>query len=127
MSWTFPKDGPLPPVERPARGLMLGIYFLLFLVLFPLWGLPLYFHLAFLRPHPLKVQYDQIEVGMTLAEVEEILGPGTPVENVPENRDGPIVTGDALFLWEEPRSGVRIHMGFLKGKVLGTDYFQPEP
>ena len=41
----------------------------------------------------------RVQVGMTLGEVEAILGPGTLLNYVPEHPDGPVVRGDAFYRW----------------------------
>ena len=74
--------------------------------------------------------YKKIERGMTLEEVEVLIGRGEKIErlSVPETPDGPVVTGETFFEWKEtPREfgGTRIVIGFVKGKVIAKSYWEP--
>src|SRR5262249_12216929 len=70
----------------------------------------------------------RINSGMTLEEVETILGAGTRVKNVPELQEGPrgrrpAVTGDEFYLWE--RDHDNLWVGFKDGKVCDTFFWTP--
>jgi hypothetical protein len=50
-----------------------------------------------------RARYDSIRVGMTLAEVEQVLGPGKKVSPVEIPRSGrqPALRGQAVYMWKE--------------------------
>jgi hypothetical protein len=71
-------------------------------------------------------RYDRIAEGMTVQEVELLLGPGAPVvrEDVPRDLDDPaepVVDGETLLLWA--RGKQRIVVAFTKGRVVDHHYW----
>ncbi len=76
--------------------------------------------------------YRKIEVGMTMREVESILGPGKRIskQEIPQTKDEsrkvgtkPVVFGDAYLRWDHDQE--RIIIGFQDGKVVCKDYWEP--
>lgn len=78
--------------------------------------------------------FDQIEAGMTLVEVEALLGPGQPNRGLVSPR----ISGDETLEWQEwekdwkprsqpytTRSNRRIVIGFLGGRVCDKRFFEP--
>ena len=62
-----------------------------------------------------KYRY-RVRNGMTLAEVEAVLGPGQQREGPPQTRDGPVIQGDEFYYWYG-ENGKEIYIGFRGGKV----------
>jgi hypothetical protein len=51
-------------------------------------------------PSRLELAGRRVQIGMTLAEVEAILGPGTLINGVPHYAgDEPVVRGDVFYEW----------------------------
>jgi hypothetical protein len=77
--------------------------------------------------------YKQIENGMTIQEVTEILGPGEEIEAmyVSRTREGPVVWGDQFFNWDTAngRLGNYTHVlvGLKGGKVCSKHWWEPSP
>jgi hypothetical protein len=95
--------------------------------------------------------YDKIAVGMTLSEVETLIGPGTEIDRsslpkthrlkagVHPNRVGPQVTvvdhdlfeivpvvdGDVFHRWTENGGGSYVILGFRNGRVCDKWYWEP--
>jgi hypothetical protein len=79
--------------------------------------------------------FAKIEIGMTLDEVEAILGPGkqisvadvTAVPGAPDaERKGDLylrLDGDQFFRWKETETGTEILVGVRNGKVCDRDYW----
>ncbi len=85
-------------------------------------------------------KFNRIEYGMTLAEVEEILGPGRELRphEVPDIRNGPVRPGDQVYKWSETRASEdngqfktvgrgerRICVAFRNGKVCDKTFWEP--
>lgn len=62
-----------------------------------------------------KYRY-RIKVGMTLHEVESILGPGTECSQPPQTADGPVIRGEKFYYWKHG-NGSDIWIGLREGKV----------
>jgi hypothetical protein len=91
------------------------------------------------KPDAFRARYDRLQLGMTVPEVEAILGPG---EEVPEDRmpgvpphvrpmrDGrfaPLVEGERFFRWQEQHEGFpprTIWVGVRGGKVCDKMFHQ---
>lgn len=76
--------------------------------------------------------FRKIKKGMDLAQVESILGPGeaiisgqVPRVAVGPARMAPVVSGDEIFRWEDAHTGACIVLGFSKGRVSDTWYWEP--
>jgi hypothetical protein len=76
------------------------------------------------RPSRLEAAGHRVQLGMTLAEVEAILGPGTLVKGVPEYQgDVPVVRGDVFYRWTATElSGEEFIVGFKGGVVFDKWY-----
>jgi hypothetical protein len=75
-------------------------------------------------PSRLELAGRRVQVGMTLAEVEAILGPGTKVEGVPHYAgDKPVVRGDVFYEWTATQLyGEQFIVGFKGGVVFDKWY-----
>jgi hypothetical protein len=81
-----------------------------------------------------RCNFEKIRDGMTMSEVQALLGKGEVRAESPESseldeRTGkfvwkPIVTGVEVFLWEIP-SQRRILVGFQDGRVCSKDFWEP--
>jgi hypothetical protein len=71
--------------------------------------------------------YAKIENGMTVGQVESVLGTGREIgrEYIPSTRDGPVVDGQAYFLWEEAATGRQVWVGLRGGRVCTKWYWEP--
>lgn len=82
--------------------------------------------------------YERIQVGMSLVEVEALLGgtgeeirretlPGSPDYNEPvlSKRVKPVVTGDKFFRWYESPIGKKVIVGLKDDKVCDKWYWEP--
>jgi hypothetical protein len=66
----------------------------------------------------------RIHLGMTLTEVESILGPGKKCSWPPtEWGIGPVVKGEQFFVWED--RGMEFWVGLRDGRVCGTWFWAP--
>jgi hypothetical protein len=70
----------------------------------------------------------RIKVGMTLAEEESVLGPGTRDDCPPGQQDDkegtvPIARGDQIYVWEQ--DGLEIWVGLRDGKVCSKSFDFP--
>jgi hypothetical protein len=67
---------------------------------------------------------DRVRVGMTLAEVEAVLGPGERVTAVPQMGVRPVVGGDVFYRWAAVPRGYpeMMYVGFCGGVVCDTWY-----
>jgi hypothetical protein len=75
------------------------------------------------HPTTLEVNCGRVQVGMTLAGVEAILGPGERMNAAPQGRDGPVVKGDAVYFWNAPtRYPEAVVIGFTNGVVVDKLY-----
>jgi hypothetical protein len=82
-----------------------------------------------------KYRY-RIKTGMTLAEVESILGPGKQEKTKPGTMDQkgfsvPVLQGEELYVWEQDGylwelTGSRIWVGFQDGKVCDKHLYYPK-
>jgi len=75
-----------------------------------------------------ETNYDKIKNGMTLTQVEAILGPGQsiPQVEVPTTTGGiPFVRGDEVHCWKDGETGSRILLGFSSGRVSDRSYWEP--
>jgi hypothetical protein len=75
---------------------------------------------------PLRVMWDcqRLRGGMTLSEVEAVLGPGTQIVGVPFPSSPGMVPGDQFYRWRREQRlpgfvyrGWVIHVGFQNGRV----------
>lgn len=75
-------------------------------------------------PSRLELAGRRVQPGMTLAEVEAILGPGTLVEAVPHTTgDVPLVRGDVFYRWTATQLyGEEFIVGFKGGVVFDKWY-----
>ena len=75
-------------------------------------------------PSRLEAAGRQVQVGMPLAEVEAILGPGTLVKDVPQYQGGvPVVRGDVFYRWTATELyGEELIVGFKGGVVFDKWY-----
>src|SRR5262245_8497153 len=76
----------------------------------------------------LKYRY-RVKVGMTLAEVENILGPGERQESqpgMPDYKGGsiPVVQGDEFYVWKAD-DDLAIWVGLREGKVHDKWFWAP--
>ncbi|WP_165243901.1 hypothetical protein [Paludisphaera soli] len=72
--------------------------------------------------------HDKIDIGMTLAEVEDILGTGweeTREGWLPRPPGGPVVIGDRFFRWEDRSTARVVWIAMKEGLVCATDYWEP--
>jgi hypothetical protein len=74
-----------------------------------------------------KYRY-RVKAGMTLAELEAVLGPGQPEEAPPGTPDWkggsvPLVRGDEFYVWEH--GGLEIWVGLRGGKVCDKWFDAP--
>ena len=69
----------------------------------------------------------RIHTGMTLSEVERVLGPGAKQDSPPGTPDSrgirPLVEGDQYYVWEQ--DGLEIRIGFKEGRVYGKYFDAP--
>ena len=66
----------------------------------------------------------RIHVGMTLEEVEHLLGPAEEEAFPPEEKDrGPVVEGDRYYCWDG--RGGEFHIGIRNGRVSGKWFWAP--
>jgi hypothetical protein len=66
----------------------------------------------------------RVSGGMTLGEVESVLGPGKEEPWPPCEKDtGAVVTGDRYFYWEQ--DGMEFWVGLKGGHVSGTWFCAP--
>jgi hypothetical protein len=81
--------------------------------------------------------FKRIQHGMTLSDVQRILGAGkqirpSEVPSTPTYEHGkkwkPVVSGETFYFWgkRDVRERHFIIIGFREGKVLDTYYFEPE-
>ena len=74
-------------------------------------------------PTPLEAAVNRVQIGMTLAEVEAILGPGTQVHSVPSYPSGPVVRGEVFYRWTATAVyGEEAIVGFKDGVVVDKWY-----
>jgi hypothetical protein len=73
------------------------------------------------RPTELELLSDHIREGMTLAEVQAILGNGRRVNDVPIGASGPVVRGDVFYFWRGPVPE-GLYVGFQDGAVVDKRY-----
>jgi hypothetical protein len=75
-------------------------------------------------PTPFEASFGRVQVGMTLANVEAVLGPGKQVFDVPRHPDGPVVQGDEFYQWDSNTRGYpeTILIGLKKGVVIDRYY-----
>jgi len=69
----------------------------------------------------------RVRTGMTLGEVEAILGPGEPIKSsqVPlDYYNGPVVRGDTFYAWH-PKDGTEAVIGFKDRKVYEKWFWAP--
>jgi hypothetical protein len=81
--------------------------------------------------------FKKITLGMSLDEVEAILGPGRqiPVGSVTRGRGSPsaretwnldlVIDGDQFFEWRDDEHGKRIELGMRDGKVCDKFFWEP--
>ncbi len=75
------------------------------------------------RPSRLEAASLRVQVGMTLAEVEAILGPGTLEKGVQYQRGGQVVRGDVFYRWTATElNGEEFIVGFEGGVVVDKWY-----
>lgn len=87
-------------------------------------GSAIFFGLRWLnRPTPLESALGRVRVGMTIAEVEAVLGPGTLVDSVPWSGSQPVVRGDVFYRWTATAVyGEEAIVGFKDGAVVDKWY-----
>lgn len=77
-----------------------------------------------------KENYTRIKNGMTLREVETLLGPGTETERqyVPTTSPTrePVVYGDRFYSWKDVQTGKEIFVGVKDGVVCDKWYWEPD-
>jgi hypothetical protein len=69
-------------------------------------------------PSTLEANFRRVQAGMTLGEVEAILGPGQQVDSVhvPRHPTGPVVLGDVFYRWTATELyGEEVIVGFKAG------------
>ena len=74
-----------------------------------------------------KRNYKRIENGMTVLEVEALLGPGTEVEKkcIPKTTGMiPVVKGDRFYRWEDMEAGTEIFIGLKDNVVCDKWYWE---
>jgi hypothetical protein len=91
-----------------------------------------------IKYHRYYLKYESVKTGMTLSEVQMILGPGSEISedfvtrehdySKPRNANGLIrvrrvVNGDRFYFWEN--SNRRIEIGFEGGRVREKYYWEP--
>lgn len=72
--------------------------------------------------------YDRIGIGMSVPEVERILGPGRPIsrEQVPTGPNSQcLVKGDRFLKWSGQKIQTEIIIGFKENKVCDKWYWEP--
>ena len=75
-----------------------------------------------------KYNYEAVEIGMTLMQVEAILGPGQqiPAKNLPTTTGmTPVVHGEQYFEWQDKDADREIIVAFSRGKVCDKWYWEP--
>jgi hypothetical protein len=82
----------------------------------------------FLTDTPLERAYRRIADGMTLPEVEAIMGkPGRELkqEELPRSwPDIPVVRGDHFYEWTGPVNGQEVHVELRDGRVCDKSYWE---
>jgi hypothetical protein len=98
--------------------------------LIALWFAPTVFR------NPFHAKYSQIKFGMSLQDVEEILGHGDVLdkEKVPktpdfskpkDNRLVAVVNGDQFYIWHDRQKYSNIILGFVDGRVFDKRFWEP--
>jgi hypothetical protein len=78
-----------------------------------------------------ECNYEKVKIGMTVKEAEAILGPSQEIgmEHVPGTRDGPVVSGERLFMWAKevssPMSSRAVWVGVRNGRICNKWYWEP--
>jgi hypothetical protein len=116
-------------MESKKTQLKITIIFLLFIAfVFHLFAFCLYHNLP--EGNGEKI-FKRIQKGMTLSEIESILGEGVkiPPERLPTHPDyekggeKPVVKGDIFYLWD--KGEYRVTIGFVEGKVFEKYLWEP--
>ena len=73
----------------------------------------------------LKRKSDRLETGMTLEEVEVIMGEGKrlPANEIPQIGHHPVVNGDEFYTWSDRRGTV--YLAFEHGRLASKWYWEP--
>jgi hypothetical protein len=97
---------------------------LVFVLLFAVGGGCLTLVLWCPKGHVSYCNYERIQVGMALGDVEAILGsPGTEIDEVPTTPEKPVVSGDRFFRWESNHT--EIIVGIRDDRVCDKWYWEP--
>jgi hypothetical protein len=69
----------------------------------------------------------RIKIGLTLAEVENTLGPGEERKGPPHTPDGSVIQGDVFYVWQDDPigGGSAIWLGFREGNVCDKWLWEP--
>ena len=109
------------PIDRrsPLARLLLAVG-----ILFVVGSIVFFAARCVFGPSRLEIAGRRVQVGMTLAEVEAILGPGTLVNDVPHYPgDVPVVRGDVFYRWTATQLyGEEFIVGFKEGVVFDKWY-----
>jgi hypothetical protein len=74
-----------------------------------------------------ECNYGKIRPGMTVSEVEAILGSGQELEGkyVPYTHTGPVSSGERFFKWEDRTTARKVWVGIRSGRVCDKWYWEP--
>jgi len=74
-----------------------------------------------------ECNYKKIKIGMTVGEAEAILGPSQELgwEWVPRSPDGPVISGERFFKWEDGKTGRKVWVGVRSGRICNQWYWEP--
>ncbi|HLW68372.1 MAG TPA: hypothetical protein VKS79_23850 [Gemmataceae bacterium] len=76
-----------------------------------------------------ECNYKKLKIGMTLDQVELVLGePGVemPVNEVPRYPSGPVVQGDSFYEWKGSINGIKVIVGIKDGRVCDKWYWEAD-